>query len=49
MDDGSYTSKKNRTYTFSTHSFHPNPVRVSFRAYPFEDQKILVQALKDNF
>ena len=46
MDDGSYTYKKNRTYTFST---HPNPVRVYFRAYPFEDQKILVQALKDNF
>ena len=25
------------------------PVWVSFSAYPFEDQQILVQALKDNF
>ena len=37
MDDGSYTSKKNRTYVFSTQSFL------------FEDQQTLVQALKYNF
>ena len=48
MDDGSYRYK-NRAYRFSTHSFHPNPVWVSFSAYPFEDQQIFVQALKDNF
>ena len=50
MDDGASTSKKSRsrTYRFSTHSFHPNPVRVSFSAYPLDDQKRLVEALKDN-
>ena len=49
MDDGSYTSNKNRTSMFSTHSFHPNPVRVSFSAYPYSDQERLVQALRYNF
>ena len=38
MDDGSYrTIKAKRYYVFNTQSFI------------FEDQKILVQALKDNF
>lgn len=37
MDDGSYTSDKNRTYRFSTQSF------------PFEDQERLLEALKNNF
>ena len=39
MDDGTCKSykSKNRTYRFSTHSF------------PFEDQEILIQALRDNF
>ena len=39
MDDGTCKSykSKNRTYRFATHSF------------PFEDQEILVQALRGNF
>ena len=37
MDDGSYTSKKNRTYRFNTQSF------------PFGDQQRLIEALKMNF
>ena len=37
MDDGSYTSKKNRTYRFNTQSF------------PFGDQQTLIEALKMNF
>ena len=50
MVDGSYlTINQKRYYIFSTRSFHSNPVRVYFRAYPLEDQSILVQTLKDNF
>ena len=41
MDDGSYTSNNNRTYRFSTQRGSP--------AAPFEDQSILIEALKDNF
>ena len=37
MDDGSYTSNKNRTYRFNTQSF------------PFGDQQRLIEALKMNF
>ena len=37
MDDGSYTSKKNRTYRLNTQSF------------PFGDQQTLLEALKINF
>ena len=37
MDDGSYTSKKNRTYRLNTQSF------------PFGDQQTLIEALKMNF
>ena len=50
MADGSYlTINQKRYYLFSTRYFHSNPVRVYFRAYPLEDQSILVQTLKDNF
>ena len=37
MDDGSYTSKKNRTYRLNTQYF------------PFGDQQRLLEALKINF
>ena len=47
-DVGSYHKARGRAYKFSTNSFHPNPVRVSFSAYPLDDQKRLVEALKDN-
>ena len=50
MDDGSYRTKKaKRYYVLNTQSFHPNPVRVSFSAYPLEDQNKPVQALSHNF
>ena len=44
MDNGNALSRKaRRYYVFNTHSFHPNPVRVSFSAYPIEDQEILIE------
>ena len=50
MDNGNALSRKaRRYYVFNTHSFHPNPVRVDFSAYPIEDQEILIKALQDNF
>ena len=45
-DVGSYHKARGRAYKFSTNSFHPNPVRVSFSAYPLEDQSLLVQVLR---
>ena len=50
MDDGyGYQHGHNRAYRFSTHSFHPNPVRVYFSAYPLEDRSRLVYTLRDHF
>ena len=43
MDDGSYTSKKNRTYRFSTHS-------LTLEDQPaYQDLSRLVQVLNNNF